>query len=58
MSNKQEIIDYLYEFNTHADITIEEMADDLIEIPSGFWIKQNSNTYECSKCGETKEVRY
>lgn len=31
--NKQEIIDYLYSFNTHADITIEEMADDLA-IPS------------------------
>jgi hypothetical protein len=32
--DKQEIIDYLYSFNTHADITIEEMADDLAISPT------------------------
>ena len=30
---KQEIIDYLYEFNVHADITIEELAEDLATSP-------------------------
>lgn len=28
---KEEIIDYLYENNVHADIKIEDMADDLAE---------------------------
>lgn len=54
--DKQEIIDYLYSFNTHADITIEEMADDLA-IPSaepktGHWIRGGYDEYYyvCDQC--------
>lgn len=35
---KQEIIDYLYEMNVHADITIEKLAEDL--------------TKDCEECKE------
>lgn len=37
---KQEIIDYLYEMNVHADITIEELAEDLAK--------------DCEECKERK----
>ena len=37
---KQEIIDYLYEINVHADITIEELAEDLAK--------------DCEECKERK----
>lgn len=38
---KQEIIDYLYEMNVHADITIEELAEDLAK--------------DCEECKERKQ---
>lgn len=31
---KSEIIEYLYEINTHSDLTIEQMASDLADRPS------------------------
>ncbi len=31
--NKQEITDYLYSFNAHADITVEEIAENLASEP-------------------------
>ena len=48
--DKQEIIDYLYSFNTHADITIEEMAEDLA-IPS-------ADPYKGMTNGEVHDMLY
>lgn len=31
MPDIQEIIDYLYDFNVNADITIEEIAEDIMD---------------------------
>lgn len=54
---KAEIIDYLYEIHTHADYSIEDIADDLaIPVRHGRWIPchplgdDGPEGYMCSVC--------
>ena len=56
---KSEIIEYLYEINTHSDLTIEQMASDLADRPQGEWKDVPPNAWrfndivqwhECSVC--------
>ena len=54
---KSEIIEYLYEINTHSDLTIEQMASDLADRPQGEWVLDpdgmdwNIPAWRCSRCG-------
>lgn len=56
---KAEIIDYLYEIHTHADYSIEDIADDLaVPVVHGRW-KEDPSGYGfwmCSACGFVSEA--
>lgn len=71
---KSEIIEYLYEINTHSDLTIEQMASDLADRPQGEWIESFKSVetrrgaylgtkfvhdgWSCSECSEVVGKRY
>ena len=48
---KAEIIDYLYDIHTHADYSIEDIAEDLaVPVVHGQWIG-DAYSLRCSACG-------
>jgi hypothetical protein len=51
--DREKLIDYLYENNVHADISIEDLADEISAEPkSGRNLKKECPTlFECSVCG-------
>lgn len=54
---KMEIIDYLYENHVHADIKIEDMAEDLAtEQKTGAWIEDDDEMIIwCSVCANEND---
>lgn len=50
LMTKAEIIDYLYDIHTHADYSIEDIAEDLVvPVRHGHWI--GGEIGKCSVCG-------
>ena len=54
--SREKLIDYLYENNVRADISIEDLADEIFAEPKvGRWIAVDSDDmiydhYKCSNC--------
>lgn len=59
---REQIIEYLYEHNVRADISIEDMADDLTDQKTGKWMIEDCHAatykYCCSECNAHHRARY
>lgn len=42
---REKLIEEFYDFNVHADITIESLADVVMDVIQGMYINENSDVY-------------